>query len=431
MFSHITCAIENNPGLKPVDVQSSIGWSKIINFATRMKKHVVIGLSGGVDSSVAAWLLKEQGYEVTALFMVNWHDTTGLLEGDCPAEHDLILAQLVARKLQIPLHTVDFSEQYRRRVVDYMFSEYAKGRTPNPDVLCNREIKFDPFIQKAEELGADYFATGHYCRKEVTETDGNPVYHLLAGLDPNKDQSYFLCQLSQKQLEKVLFPIGHLMKPEVRKIAADLGLATADRKDSQGICFVGKVDLPVFLQQKLKSHEGRIIEIPKTFNYPDKGVIDTSPDTVQLERLSAPYHHRPEDGTMTGTHEGAQYFTVGQRKGLNVGGKKEPLFVLETDVEQNIIYAGQGQDHPGLYRSALYIQPDEIHWIREDCRPQTGSSQQLKVRIRYRQPLQKATLYFRQEGLFIVFDVPQRGITSGQFAAWYDGEELLGSGVIG
>jgi tRNA-specific 2-thiouridylase len=396
-----------------------------------MEKHVVIGLSGGVDSSVAAWLLKEQGYKVTALFMINWHDTTGLLEGDCPAEHDLILAQLVAKKLQISLHTVDFSEEYRKRVVDYMFSEYEKGRTPNPDVLCNREIKFDPFIKKAEELGADFFATGHYCRKETLQIEGNEVYRLLAGSDPNKDQSYFLCQLSQQQLQKVLFPIGHMHKPEVRQIANDLGLATADRKDSQGICFVGKVDLPIFLQQQLKSKQGDIIEIPKEFNYPDQAI--KHPDETQLEwlnRIAKPYTYKPADGFKTGTHDGAQYFTIGQRKGLNVGGKKEPLFVLQTNVDTNIIYAGQGQDHPGLYRPALFISNNEIHWIRPDLKPSIPSQMDLLVRIRYRQPLQEARLYFTEAGLYMLFQKPQRGITSGQFAAWYAGDELIGSGVI-
>lgn len=396
-----------------------------------MEKHVVIGLSGGVDSSVAAWLLKEQGYKVSALFMINWHDTTGLLEGDCPAEHDLILAQLVAKKLQIPLHTVDFSEEYRKRVVEYMFSEYEKGRTPNPDVLCNREIKFDPFIKKAEELGADYFATGHYCRKETIHLNGNEVHRLLAGSDPNKDQSYFLCQLSQQQLQKVLFPIGHLQKPEVRQIAGELGLATAERKDSQGICFVGKVDLPVFLQQKLKSKQGPIIEIPKEFAYPEQQAKQLSETELEwLSRISKPFLYKPEDGFVAGKHDGAQYFTIGQRKGLNIGGKKEPLFVLQTDVNANIIYAGQGQDHPGLYRKALFIDKAEIHWIRPDLKPEQPAQLKLMVRIRYRQPLQEAELHFTSQGLYIVFQNPQRGITSGQFAAWYDGEELLGSGVI-
>ncbi|MDO9510249.1 MAG: tRNA 2-thiouridine(34) synthase MnmA [Bacteroidales bacterium] len=398
-----------------------------------IKKHVVIGLSGGVDSSVAAWMLLQQGYQVSGLFMVNWHDTTGLLEGDCPAEHDLLLARLVARKLNIPLYEADFSKEYSERVVDYMFSEYEKGRTPNPDVLCNREIKFDPFIKKALELGADYFATGHYCRKTETTENGTTTHHLLAGSDPGKDQSYFLCQLSQQQLEKVLFPIGHLLKPEVRKIASELGLATAERKDSQGICFVGKVDLPVFLQQKLKSKEGKVIEIAKSFAYPPSHSPVLQPETLSNEdllHLSKPYQHSEKDGLLTGKHQGAHFLTIGQRKGLNIGGKLEPLFVLETDVVNNLVFVGQGQDHPGLYRSILHILPEEIHHITTQLNPTSGKQYELLVRVRYRQPLQEAMLLFRENGLFIVFKEPQRGITPGQFAAWYDQEELLGSGII-
>ncbi len=385
---------------------------------------VAVGLSGGVDSSVAAWLLKEQGYNVIGIFMINWHDTTGLLEGDCPAEHDLILAKLTARRLEIPLHVADFSVEYRQRVVDYMFEGYRRGLTPNPDVLCNREIKFDPFIRKARELGARWFATGHYCRKETISEGGLPVYRLLAGADPAKDQSYFLCQLNQQQLEGVLFPIGHLAKTEVREIAAGLHLPAALRKDSQGICFVGKVDLPVFLQQQLLPRKGEIIEIPAAFEYPR--LHGDFP-----ESLCRAYRHRPSDGFVTGSHNGAHYFTIGQRKGLNTGGKKEPLFVLETDVENNIVYAGQGQGHPGLYRRGLFIPLADLHWIRPGRSLAPGHEARMRVRIRYRQPLQDAGLYMRPEGMYIVFDRPQRGITPGQFAAWYEGEELLGSGVIG
>ena len=382
-------------------------------------KKVIIGLSGGVDSSVAAWLLKEQGYEVEGLFMVNWHDTTGVLAGDCPAEHDRLLAQLVAKKLQIPLHEVDLSEEYRKRVVEYMFNEYEKGRTPNPDVLCNREIKFGPFLEIAKQRGADYIATGHYCRKETIEKEGKTLHRLLAGTDKNKDQSYFLCQLSQEQLADVLFPIGHLEKPEVRRIAHELSLATADRKDSQGICFVGKVDLPIFLQQKLKPKHGDIIEIPANFK----------PETVRRSVL-ATSHYQPGDGKVVGTHDGAHFYTIGQRKGLNVGGKAEPLFVIDTDVEKNIVYVGMGQQHRGLYRDELFIRRDDIHWIRPDLAMNNGETRKYAARIRYRQPLQAAQLFQTTDGIHITFDQPQRGITPGQFAAWYDDEELIGSGVI-
>jgi tRNA-specific 2-thiouridylase len=382
---------------------------------------VVIGLSGGVDSSVAAYLLKQQGYDVTALFMINWHDTVGTLAGDCPWNDDLIFAELVARKLDIPFHTVDLSDQYRKRVVEYMFAEYEKGRTPNPDVLCNREIKFDIFIDAAKKYGAEMVATGHYCRKEVLEQDNQKIYRLLAGSDPNKDQSYFLCQLSQQQLSMALFPIGDMLKPDVRKIAEEQGLVTANKKDSQGICFVGKVDLPTFLQQKIKSKEGKIIEIPEDL----PSLLEQKKENTYL-----PYTLNPEDGKVIGYHPGAQFYTIGQRKGLHIGGKAKPLFVVGIDVEKNIVYAGQGDDHPALNRSGLIVKNEEIHWIRKDLMMESGESRKYMVRIRYRQPLQNATLHKKEEGLYIEFDKPQRGITAGQFAAWYLDDELMGSGVI-
>jgi tRNA (5-methylaminomethyl-2-thiouridylate)-methyltransferase len=390
-----------------------------------MKKRVVVGLSGGVDSSVAAYLLKQQGFEVIGMFMKNWHDNTGVLHGDCPFEDDKMFAEMVARKLDIPFEYIDLSVEYRARVVDYMFSEYEKGRTPNPDVLCNREIKFDAFMKAAMRLNADFVATGHYCRKEEVVKDNHTYYRLLAGLDPNKDQSYFLCQLSQEQLKHALFPIGHLQKPEVRRIASELGLATAERKDSQGICFVGKVDLPVFLQQKLKAQNGDIIEIPKEYycSLPNVGADD-------LEAMAKPLIYSSNNGFVVGKHVGAQFYTIGQRKGLNVGGKLEPLFVIATNIEQNVVYVGQGQSHPGLYRSGLFIAKDEIHWIRPDLEMQVGESRAYQLRIRYRQPLQQGKIHMRSEGLYFTFDEPQRGVTAGQFASWYDGDELLGSGPI-
>lgn len=408
-------------------------------------KRVVVGLSGGVDSSVAAYLLKEQGYDVVGLFMRNWHDTTGTLEGDCPWYDDQMFAELTAKRLDIPFHFIDLSDEYRRRVVDYMFAEYGRGRTPNPDVLCNREIKFDAFLQAALKLGADYVATGHYCRRKVTETAEGPVYRLLAGSDPNKDQSYFLCQLTQEQLSRALFPIGHLLKPEVRRIAAEQHLATAQRKDSQGICFVGKVDLPVFLQQQLKAREGAIVEIPASWpGYALRGRIaapgerstawelpaDGPFSQEQLDALAEPYRYTPEAGRQAGTHRGAHFFTIGQRKGLGVGGYAEPLFVIASDVEHNVLYVGMGQEHPGLYRRALRILPEEMHWIRPDRALQPGGSARFSMRIRYRQPLQGGVLHVTEQGGYIVFDRPQRGVTAGQFAAWYDGDELVGSGVI-
>ena len=463
---------------------------------------ICIGLSGGVDSSVAAWLLKQQGCEVFAMFMQNWHDADATLHGDCEWEEDRFVAEMVARKIGIPFYFVDLSKAYRQRVVDYMFDEYAKGRTPNPDVLCNREIKFDAFWEAARKLGADAVATGHYCRKEavldetgqpVCGPDGLPLYRILAGTDPNKDQSYFLCQLSQEQLAKALFPIGHLTKPEVRRIAREADLPSADKKDSQGICFVGKVDLPTFLQQKLESREGDVIEVYDAYyqnnvqyrfleqtlssltvdgapvrmitDYisEDKGTGQGAAnryDPARLAalsdedwlRLSRPVtydltfetetyrsgkHHIKKTrykanpyGKIIGRHEGAQFYTIGQRKGLNIGGHQDSLFVIATDIEANRIYVGEGHRHKGLSRSCLHIAPDEIHWIRPDKAMIPGEMRRMRVRIRYRQPLQEATLVQRANGLFILFDTPQRGITPGQFAVWYEGEEMLGSGVI-
>ena len=397
-----------------------------------VKKKVVIGLSGGVDSSVAAWVLKEQGYDVSGLYMKNWHDNTGLLQSDCHSEDDIMFAAMVSKKLGIPFHQVDLSEPYRKRVVDYMFSEYEKGRTPNPDILCNREIKFDSFVDEAVKLGADYVATGHYCRKESIEKNGGKIYKLLAGKDDNKDQSYFLCQVNQHQLEKALFPIGEMTKPEVRKIAENAGLATAQRKDSQGICFVGKVHLPTFLQQKLEAKKGRIIEITNPDLYPVSlcGLPKTDTSDEILSSMVEPFPYNPSLGHNIGTHNGAHFFTIGQRKGMNVGGHKEPLFVIGTDVEKNIIYVGEGQGHPGLFRKGLLVKNEDIHWIRTDLEMNNGESRDYLVRIRYRQLLQKARLFRRAEGIYIIFDNVQRGVAPGQFAAWYDGEEVMGSGVI-
>jgi len=393
-------------------------------------KRVVIGLSGGVDSSVAAYLLKEQGYEVIGLFMKNWHDDSVTISNECPWLEDSNDALLVAEKLGIPFQTVDLSEQYKDKIVDYMFKEYQNGRTPNPDVLCNREIKFDVFMKIALSLGADFVATGHYCRKGEIDVDGIPVYQLLAGKDDNKDQSYFLCQLSQEQLFKSLFPIGELTKPQVREIAAKLDLVTAEKKDSQGLCFIGKVRLPEFLQQQLQPKEGLIYEIPfdsEIYNQP-KPTFNSLEEELIFESTSIKYS--PENGKVVGKHQGAHYFTIGQRKGLNVGGTKEALFIIATDVTSNNIFTGQGHSHPGLFRKSLLVQPSEIHWIRKDLKLKNGDSMQVEARIRYRQELQKATLYQFESGLFVQFNLPQSAITEGQFVAWYIDEELIGSGVI-
>ncbi len=469
---------------------------------------VCVGLSGGVDSSVAALLLKRQGYDVFAMFMQNWHDADATLHGDCEWEEDRFVAELVARKIGIPFYFVDLSVPYRKKVVDYMFEEYSKGRTPNPDVLCNREIKFDAFLEAARKMGADMVATGHYCRKEpfldsegkpATGPDGKPLFSLLEGADPNKDQSYFLCQLSPEQISSALFPIGHLDKKEVRRIAAEADLPSADKKDSQGICFVGKVDLPTFLKQKLESREGPVVEVydryfadnehyirseqilvsllrdpskplQSTLPYAPETKILTSdgeplgegpfdPEKVsalsdeQLMHLSEPVRYgtitfetetyksgkkrvrktRYKDnpwGKILGVHEGAHFYTIGQRKGLNIGGHAEPLFVIGTDTESNTVYVGEGFSNKGLYRRCLRIAEDEIHEVDPGFSLSEGETARCRVRIRYRQPLQGATLIRREGSLFILFDKPQRSVTAGQFAVWYDGEKMLGSGVI-
>lgn len=558
---------------------------------------ICVGLSGGVDSSVAALLLKRQGYDVFAMFMQNWHDADATLHGDCEWEEDRFVAELVARKIGIPFYFIDLSKEYRQRVVDYMFNEYSAGRTPNPDVLCNREIKFDAFLKAAQKLGADMVATGHYCRRaplmdaegKQVVIDGLPQWRILEGVDPNKDQSYFLCQLTQEQLGKALFPIGNLTKPEVREIAREADLPSADKKDSQGICFVGKVDLPTFLQQKLKPAEGNVVEVydayyaqseqyrfvhdtlaslletpgepmmiteytsedsgGKPFN--NRRVTDNnSPVTESAtprhsDKFSAPQVQQPQSlsvtepvevtkstgktdwseygseasalpsqsrlacgdpnvheatgghgsgatstpterlshrnefdvnkiaelsdenlmrlsepiwyddikfetetyragkkhikktrykenpfGKIVGRHDGAQFYTIGQRKGLNIGGHKDSIFVIATDVPRNIIYVGESHTHKGLSRCCLRIAPQDIHWIRTDLAMADGEIRRYRVRIRYRQPLQDAFLIKRPAGIFILFDTPQRGISDGQFAAWYSSDdEMLGSGV--
>lgn len=394
-------------------------------------KKVVIGLSGGVDSSVAAYLLKEQGYDVIGLFMKNWHDDSVTISEECPWLEDSNDALIVAEKLGIPFQTVDLSVEYKERIVDYMFAEYERGRTPNPDVLCNREIKFDVFQKIALQLGADFVATGHYCRKGILKnTDGSETYQLLAGQDTNKDQSYFLCQLSQEQLAKTLFPIGELTKPEVRKIAADHAIITADKKDSQGLCFIGKVRLPDFLQQKLKPKKGVIVEVPSDVAQYQRIVPEFNVKADELAYYSEKPLYRVTDGRVVGEHQGAHYFTKGQRKGLDVGGTKEPLFVIGTDVKENVIYTGQGKSHPGLYRRTLFVTDDELHWVRPDLALKLDENMSVMARIRYRQPLQKASLYKIDGGLYVDFDEKQSAITEGQFVAWYVGDELIGSGVI-
>lgn len=391
---------------------------------------VVVGLSGGVDSSVAAYLLQQQGHEVIGLFMKNWNDSEFTLEDECPWVEDSNDALLIAQKLNIPYQVIDLSEIYKERIVDYMFHEYESGRTPNPDVLCNREIKFDIFLKTALSLGADKVATGHYARVHSLNNEGQTIYQLLAGIDSNKDQSYFLCQLNQYQLSKTLFPIGNLTKPEVRQIASEIGLVTANKKDSQGLCFIGKIRLPDFLQQKLKPKKGNLVEIFSDNPIYKKEEQSFSTKKEELIYLSTPFQYTIEDGKVIGEHSGAHYYTIGQRKGLGIGGHIEPCFVLDTDVQNNTIYVGEGKNHPGLFRKALFIDQNEVHWVREDLPMKIGETMRVLVRIRYRQSLQEAVLYQFEEGIFIEFENLQSAITRGQFAAWYVEDELIGSGVI-
>jgi len=399
------------------------GFNKIAS--SYMGKRVVVGLSGGVDSSVTAYLLKEQGYDVIGMFMKNWHDDTVTISNECPWLDDSNDAMIVAQQLGIPFQAIDLSKEYKERIVDYMFAEYQRGRTPNPDVLCNREIKFDVFLNAAMKLGADFVATGHYCRKGEIQKNGTTIYQLLAGKDPNKDQSYFLCQLTQSQLAKALFPIGDLLKPEVREIAKKAGLTTAEKKDSQGLCFVGKVHLPDFLQQRLVPKKGKVIEISADSSAFKNGFV--SDDLVNVTK---PYILFPQLGEVVGEHNGAHFYTIGQRRGLNIGGFEKPLFVIGTDTDKNIIYTGMGDDHPGLYRKGLFIPASDEHWIREDLKLFAGERKDYLARIRYRQKLEPCALFKREEGVYIIFERPQRGVTPGQFAAWYEGDELIGSGVI-
>lgn len=392
---------------------------------------VVVGLSGGVDSSVAAYLLQKQGHDVVALFMRNWNDASVTLEDECPWIEDSNDALMVAQKLGIPFQVIDMSELYKEKIVDYMFAEYEAGRTPNPDVLCNREVKFDVFMKTALSLGAEKVATGHYARVDSTfDEDGNEIFHLLAGKDHNKDQSYFLCQLSQEQLSKSLFPIGELTKPEVREIAKEIGLVTADKKDSQGLCFIGKVSLPTFLQQQLQPKEGEIVEIFNDFEAFNGKEHEFHSKIDELKFLARKMEFKKTDGKVIGKHQGAHYFTIGQSKGLGIGGHAESCFIISRDMPTNTLFVGEGKNFPGLYRKALKIENNDVHWVRKDLQLKNGESMQVQARIRYRQPLETAMLYQFEEGLFIEFEIPQSAIAEGQFAAWYQGEELLGSGVI-
>ena len=393
-------------------------------------KKVIVGLSGGVDSSVSALLLKEQGYEVIGLFMKNWHDESLTISNDCPWLEDSNDAMLVANKLNIPFQTIDLSKEYQSRIINYMFDEYKMGKTPNPDILCNREIKFDIFLKLALNLGADYVATGHYCQVESFDKNNKKIYRLLSGDDHLKDQSYFLCQLTQKQLSKVIFPIGKLTKKEVREIAKKNNLITAEKKDSQGLCFVGKVKLPDFLKQKLTPKKGKVIKVDNNFISYNKEESDFESNKSYLEFLCSPKNFSETDGEFIGYHNGAFFYTVGQRKGLDIGGFKDPLFVLSKDIDKNILYVGMGSDHPALFKKALFISKKDIHWVRNDLTIEPNQSMEVYFRVRYRQPLEKGKIFMYSNGLFILFDRPISSIASGQFASWYIENELIGSGVI-
>ena len=393
-------------------------------------KKVIVGLSGGVDSSVSALLLKEQGYEVIGLFMKNWHDESLTISNDCPWLEDSNDAMLVANKLNIPFQTIDLSKEYQSRIINYMFDEYKMGKTPNPDILCNREIKFDIFLKLALNLGADYVATGHYCQVESFDKNNKKIYRLLTGDDHLKDQSYFLCQLTQKQLSKVIFPIGKLTKKEVREIAKKNDLVTAEKKDSQGLCFVGKVKLPDFLKKKLTPKKGKVIKVDNNFISSNKQESDFESNKSYLESLCTPQIFSETDGKYIGDHNGAFFYTVGQRKGLDIGGFKDPLFVITKDIDKNILYVGMGSDHPALFKKALFISKKDIHWVRNDLTLEPNETMEVYFRVRYRQPLERGKIFMYKSGLFILFDRPISSIASGQFASWYIENELIGSGVI-
>ena len=337
---------------------------------------------------------------------------------------------LVAEKLNIPFQVVDLSKDYKEKIIDYMFDEYSKGNTPNPDILCNREIKFDVFMDIALSLGADYVATGHYSSIKINNDNNNSVkYELHSGRDNSKDQSYFLCQLNQEQLSKILFPIGDLMKNEVREIARNNHLVTAEKKDSQGLCFVGKVSLTDFLQQKLKKKTGNIIEIPSNSKLFDKK-INFVDENDRLLSLTNQIDYSLSDGKIIGKHDGAHYYTIGQRKGLAIGGYKEPLFVISTNTETNEIFVGEGKNHPGLSKKALKVKFSEVNWVNDDYNFENIRDLNLKARIRYRQKLQKISVYKHLDYLYVEFEDFQTAITKGQFLAIYDNSQLIASGVI-
>ncbi len=387
-------------------------------------------MSGGVDSSVAALVLLQQGHDVIGLFMRNWNDASVTLEDECPWIEDSRDAMLVAEHLGIPFQILDLSEVYKTRIIDYMFDEYGKGRTPNPDILCNREIKFSIFLEEALKLGADFVATGHYARKESVWVNGNEEFRLLMGKDLNKDQSYFLCQLNQSQLSKALFPIGEMQKSAVRELAEKTALATASKKDSQGLCFIGHVRLPEFLQQQLQVKEGDVIEIDN-----ESSAVKTHWQNVKSRnglKDKDLWHAKFDatDGQCISRHQGAYYFTRGQRKGLNIGGKPQPLFIIHTDVEKNLIFVGQGEDHLGLYSAGLFVDDKEAHWLRPSVTQRVLDSDNVQGRFRYRQELFFCQVLKSQNGYNILFQEPQKSVSPGQFIALYLEGEIVFSGVI-
>ncbi|ODP26733.1 tRNA-specific 2-thiouridylase MnmA [Paenibacillus nuruki] len=354
--------------------------------------RVVVGMSGGVDSSVTALLLKQQGYDVIGIFMKNWDDTDEF--GHCTAEEDSEDVRRVCEQIGIPYYTVNFEKEYFDKVFTYFLDEYKRGRTPNPDVMCNREIKFGEFLNKAMDLGADYVATGHYAR--VVEKDG--VFQLLRGIDNGKDQTYFLNALNQKQLSKTMFPIGHLPKPEVRRIAEEAGLYTAKKKDSTGVCFIGERNFREFLSGYLPAKSGKMIDIAT--------------------------------GEVKGDHDGLMYYTLGQRQGLGIGGSGNgnPWFVADKDLDQNILYVVQGDQHPSLYSTGLVA--SVMNWI-DGSEHAVGSTLHCVAKFRYRQPDQGVTLTWQADGnVHVQFDEPQKAITPGQAVVFYDGELCLGGGTI-
>lgn len=397
--------------------------------------QVVLGLSGGVDSSVAAFMLQKK-YQVVSIFMkIDNHKIIGnklnSVTNICNSDQDYKDAILISNKLKIPFTVIDITKIYKKYIISYIYKEYSLGRTPNPDIICNKLIKFNILIKISISLGINKIATGHYAIvKKCYNKNNKKVYKLFSGVDPSKDQSYFLSQLNQHQLSKSIFPLGFYKKKHIRKIAHKIGLITYNKKDSQGLCFVGKISLTSFLHKKFATYKGKIIKIPNnSYLYATTNIHNKK---KKLIFLSKAIEYKENDGYVIGSHNGAFAYTKGQRKGLKIGGLTTPLFVLDTDTINNIIYVGQGRNHPGLYRKVVFTKKHKINCI--GCELIIDNDlmiiKKISCRIRYRQNLQKAIMYIYKEGIYTEFLKKQFSITEGQFITWYYRKQLIASAVI-